>query len=115
MNDPEPIIHSHKSDRLPAEHPLARKDVCCAKCKELVHAWNNECMQTWVEIEKIPFCMNCALPCFQEVLTYAPLMPYIPKYNPSISLGAYIAAEELLLLQENKLTKEDIEKLARTL
>jgi hypothetical protein len=45
----EPLIHSHRADGLPIKHELASKDVGCARCGVLVHAFNNECMQTWVE------------------------------------------------------------------
>lgn len=76
--NPEPIFHSHMSDVLPDDHPLATETVFCLKCKkEMLHASNNECMQTWVEIYGKPFCLACALPCFQSVMTYAPLWDYL--------------------------------------
>ena len=57
----EPKIHSHITDSLEACHPLAFKNVFCSNnnCKEMVHAFNNECMQTWVETGKGNFCILC--------------------------------------------------------
>ena len=69
----EPILHSHVSDVLPDDHKLAFKQVNCNKCKELVHAGNNECMQTWFETEYGNYCTNCwkpiaVLECLEENL-----------------------------------------------
>ena len=47
----EPLIHSHITDGLPDEHTLAFSSVYCENCEVMVHAFNNECMQTWIEIE----------------------------------------------------------------
>lgn len=55
----EPQIHSHVVDCLPDEHPLARNSVFCLRCGVLVHAINNECMQTWFETGLGNFCMPC--------------------------------------------------------
>lgn len=55
----EPQIHSHITDSLPNNHPLAEKNIHCNKCNEMVHACNNECMQTWVEAGKGNFCLAC--------------------------------------------------------
>lgn len=55
----EPIIHSHITDLLDDNHPLADKHVYCQKCRELVHAINNECMQTWFETEYGNYCTSC--------------------------------------------------------
>lgn len=55
----EPIIHSHITDCLPTSHKLAYESVYCNKCKVTVHAFNNECMQTWFETEKGNFCTKC--------------------------------------------------------
>ena len=55
----EPIIHSHITDCLPDEHPLAHEDVCCDSCHNSVHAGNNECMQTWFEMKDGNFCTSC--------------------------------------------------------
>jgi hypothetical protein len=63
MKDRDPVLRSHVSDMLPDEHPLAWKHVACQRCNVLVHAGNNECMQTWVETGKGPYC----LPCFAEL------------------------------------------------
>lgn len=55
----EPKIHSHIEDCLDDDHPLAFEQVRCAKCGELVHAGNNECMQTWVETGQGNYCVVC--------------------------------------------------------
>lgn len=55
----EPLIHSHITDLLPANHPLAYKQVGCKACGALVHAFNNECMRTWVEAGHGNFCLQC--------------------------------------------------------
>ena len=55
----EPQIHSHITDGLPPDHPLAEETVVCARCQVMVHACNNECMQTWVESEHGNFCWPC--------------------------------------------------------
>ena len=59
MNLREPLIHSHITDALPDNHPLAFKTVGCVKCDAMVHAGNNECMQTWVESGAGAFCIGC--------------------------------------------------------
>jgi len=49
MNAPqEPVIHSHITDVLPEDHPLAYEHLRC-DCGALVHDCSNECMQTWIE------------------------------------------------------------------
>ena len=55
----EPKIHSHIEDVLPGDHPLAYEVVCCESCKVMVHAFNNECMQTWIETGNGNFCVPC--------------------------------------------------------
>ena len=56
----EPVIHSHITDELPEDHPLAYKQLYCDKCPDtLVHAFNNECMQTWVETRSGNYCLKC--------------------------------------------------------
>jgi len=55
----EPKIHSHLTDVLPESHPLAQEEVFCAECGEMVHAANNECMQTWVETGAGAYCLRC--------------------------------------------------------
>jgi len=59
----EPIIHSHISDLLDDDHPLAYRAVNCDKCGETVHSGSekgeNECMQTWIETEFGNYCSLC--------------------------------------------------------
>lgn len=55
----EPLIHSHITDELPNDHPLAWEQVHCADCRILVHAVNNECMTAWVETRNNNYCLTC--------------------------------------------------------
>ena len=55
----EPVIHSHISNKLTDNHSLRNVSVYCYKCGEMLHASNNECMQTWIETEFGNFCTNC--------------------------------------------------------
>jgi hypothetical protein len=63
MTTRDPILHSHVEDCLPTDHRLAFEEVLCVICYAQVHAFNNECMQTWVETGKGAYC----LPCFVRV------------------------------------------------
>jgi hypothetical protein len=58
MKTNEPKIHSHIDDVLPDEHPLAFTCVDCVVCGVMVHASNNECMQTWIETGKGAYCLK---------------------------------------------------------
>ena len=58
-----PKLHSHIEDGLPNGHPLAYECVYCTMCGEMLHAGNNECMQTWVETGRGNFC----IPCFAQI------------------------------------------------
>ncbi len=60
----EPQVHSHINDGLPTRHPMAWCSVACKKCGAALHAGNNECLQTWVEMGRGSFCARCfgALP-----------------------------------------------------
>lgn len=64
----EPKIHSHITDVLPDEHPLAHEQIRCVACEVLVHAFNNECMQTWVETGLGNYCLRCFASTRGEVL-----------------------------------------------
>jgi len=64
----EPRIHSHITDALPDDHALAYEMVDCEKCGVMVHASNNECMQTWIETGRGAFCMRCFAATRGEVL-----------------------------------------------
>lgn len=55
----EPSIHSHITDGLEEDHPLAYTCVYCDACHEMVHCANNECMQTWVEYRDQAWCLEC--------------------------------------------------------
>ena len=55
----DPILHTHVEDCLPDEHPLAFESVDCVRCQDMVHASNNECMQSWVETGKGAYCVVC--------------------------------------------------------
>lgn len=55
----EPRIHSHLDDLLPGGHPLAFRVVYCdfQDCHAMLHAENNECMQTWIETGIGNYCL----------------------------------------------------------
>ena len=53
------IIHTHISDALPKDHPLANSNVKCNECGASLHAAHNECMQTWYETDIGNFCTLC--------------------------------------------------------
>lgn len=57
----EPKIHSHMTDELPGDHPRAYDCIMCDAegCKNMLHASNNECMQTWIETDNGNFCTDC--------------------------------------------------------
>ena len=55
----EPIIHSHITDVLPEDHCLKNDCVSCDECGVMLHASNNECMQTWLETEVGNYCTKC--------------------------------------------------------
>lgn len=55
----EPLCHSHLTDVLPDDHLLAKEQVHSERCAVLVHAANNECMQTWFEFEGHVACSRC--------------------------------------------------------
>lgn len=62
----EPRIHSGLTDSLPEEHRLAWEPVYCSgSCTPvaLLHAGNNENMQTWIEAPLGNYC----LPCFTAI------------------------------------------------
>lgn len=59
MKRTEPLIHSHITDCLPEDHPMAYEFVYCDKCGDTLHACNNECMQTWTEMQRGNFCTKC--------------------------------------------------------
>ena len=59
-NDPDDIaMHTHITDGLPDGHSLRDQHVSCGKCGELVHAADNECMQTWFEFRGSILCSAC--------------------------------------------------------
>jgi hypothetical protein len=61
----EPRIHSHIIDILPDGYKGLNdkakpfKSVYCDQCDVMVHAGNNECMQTWIETRNGNFCTDC--------------------------------------------------------
>lgn len=57
----EPRLHTHVTDRLPDEHPLARTRVHCDRCEALLHLQTNSCMRTWVESGRGNHCVRCFL------------------------------------------------------
>jgi formylmethanofuran dehydrogenase subunit E len=63
------VMHTHISDGLPAKHPLCNRHVACDRCDELVHAENNECVQTWFEFRGHVLCASCLkqIPCLYAI------------------------------------------------
>jgi hypothetical protein len=55
----EPRIHSHVTDRLPPDHPLATRRIYCDRCETLLHLQTNSCMRTWIESGRGNYCMRC--------------------------------------------------------
>jgi len=55
----EPLIHSHITDGLPSNHKLANEFIYCKICNSMLHADNNECMQTWIESGTGNYCLKC--------------------------------------------------------
>lgn len=53
----EPRIWSGITDCLPDDHPLAWETLSCSTCGTMVHAANNENMDTWVETGRDVFCL----------------------------------------------------------
>lgn len=67
MSEREPVIWSHITDGLPEDHPLAYETLYCVTCREMLHAGNNECMQTWVETGKGPYCIEDFVEAIKDV------------------------------------------------
>jgi hypothetical protein len=75
MSKREPEIHSHIIDYLPVDHPLANEEVFCKSCGEMLHAPNNECMQTWIESGTGNYCLGCFATERGSVLTHEDGLP----------------------------------------
>lgn len=54
----EPKIHFLNDDLLD-DHEYAFETLYCKNCKEMIHAGNNELMQTWVQSHKGNYCLTC--------------------------------------------------------
>lgn len=78
--DTEPLIHSFITDCLPEDHPWAHKTVMCGYCGEMVHAFNNECMQPWIEWRSLALCFSCFVPAFRVGLSYKDFRITAPKF-----------------------------------
>jgi hypothetical protein len=59
MSGAEPRLHSHITDCLPVDHPLATRRVYCDRCDTLLHVQTNSCMRTWIESGRGNYCMRC--------------------------------------------------------
>ena len=55
----EPLFHSHLTDALPLEHPLATARVECDRCQALLHTQSNSCLRTWIETGAGNYCVRC--------------------------------------------------------
>jgi hypothetical protein len=87
----EPIFHSHLTDELPQDHPLANEDVYCQTHRSLgccdssmLHAFNNECMRTWVEFADKTVCAESFAKFLLRgngVLSDAAFVSFVSKYS----------------------------------
>lgn len=59
MGFADPVLHSFAADVLPDDHPLAFESFGCDGCGVPIHAFNNECMSTWVESTIGNHCVTC--------------------------------------------------------
>jgi hypothetical protein len=57
----EPRFHSHITDRLAKDHPLATRRVSCERCEAILHVQSNSCIRTWVESGRGNYCLYCFL------------------------------------------------------
>jgi hypothetical protein len=55
----EPRLHTHVTDCLPTDLPLAHTRVYCDRCATLLHMQTNSCMRTWVESGRGNHCVRC--------------------------------------------------------
>lgn len=87
----EPVLHSHLTDCLPNDHPLAWSVVSCDAegCRAALHMSNNECMQAWVETGKGNYCF----PCFVR-LTIVPKDGVEPPLAAGSSHGCVVSEED---------------------
>lgn len=46
-------------DCLPDDDPRCNDSLKCYACQGLVHAFNNETMQPWLDTPKGPVCLDC--------------------------------------------------------
>jgi hypothetical protein len=53
-----PVLHTHVERGLPDGHPYAGQAVYCQFCRDPLHASTNECLQTWVETGRGPYCLE---------------------------------------------------------
>lgn len=63
----EPLVHTGIQDGLDEIHPLAHKSIYCDSCGKMVHAFNNECMQDWLEFEDANLCWKCGSKRLEEL------------------------------------------------
>ena len=63
----EPVFHSYITDALPVSHAWATETVDCEACGVMVHAFNNECMQPWMETGAGPYCFPCFVALWNDV------------------------------------------------
>src|SRR6185295_17182832 len=54
----DPVIH-WAIDSLPDIHENAFETLYCKKCNSMIHAFNNEVVQPWVESGEGNYCVKC--------------------------------------------------------
>lgn len=68
MTKREPQIHTHITDTLPDDHPLAWVTLNCDQCGTSLHI-GNESMDDWVETGKGNYCFGCFFALYQAWAT----------------------------------------------
>lgn len=84
----EPRMHSHVTDRLPAEHPLAYTRVYCDRCETLLHMQTNSCMRTWIESGRGNHCVRCFIVAAGGVAPDETRLAGVDCLSPNFALDA---------------------------
>lgn len=66
----EPELHTNITDELPEDHPQAYENIYCTSCSTLVHAGNNENMDSWLETNSGAYCIPCWLAAYDDDVNY---------------------------------------------
>ena len=83
MYNREPLFHSEITDDLDDNHPLVHEQVEYLNCKKLVHAFNNENMDSWMETGLGALCLPCFYTAVEEKGAQMFYLPPEGKSRPS--------------------------------